>query len=454
MKIHLIAIGGSIMHNLAICLQKAGHNVTGSDDEIYEPARSRLAECSLLPKKMGWNPEVISSDVELVILGMHAKGNNPELIRAKELQIPIVSFPEYIGQHAKNQKRVVVAGSHGKTTTTSMILHVLKYHNVDFDYLVGAQLKGFDTMVRLSDAPLIVIEGDEYLSSSIDRIPKIWHYHPQLTIVTGVAWDHMNVFPTLESYHLAFEKYFDSLPDRAKVYYASDDPFLTDVLASKKAIEAQPYQPFDFSVIEGQCVIHIGTKEVPLKIFGEHNMANLRGAYLVLRELNISEDQFIEAIRTFEGAAKRLQLIRYEKSHLIYQDFAHAPSKVKATVKAMKDQYPDRKLTACVELHTYSSLSRDFLPQYQGAMGAADQAIVFFSEHTLEMKGMPLLDKKTIRDAFAREDLLVFTKREELKKFLEHVESWENHNLLLMTSGTFEGLDIRELKTLPGQPFQ
>lgn len=436
------------MHNLALCLQKAGHNISGSDDEIYEPARSRLDSQQLLPPEMGWHPERLTPDIDLVILGMHARADNPELLRAQELNLTVMSFPEYVGKHASHQKRVVVAGSHGKTTTTSMILHVLKFWNYDFDYLVGAQIKGFETMVKLSTAPLIVIEGDEYLSSSIDRIPKIWHYHPQLSIVTGVAWDHMNVFPTLESYHQAFLKYFETLPHGSKVFYAADDPFLVEVLPGITAIQTHAYQAFDYDVKEGMCVIKFGDEMVPLKIFGNHNMTNLMGAYLVLKELGISDRQFAEAIPSFEGAAKRLQLRRSKDHHAIYQDFAHAPSKVKATVNAVKEQFPDRKLTACVELHTFSSLNRAFLPQYSGTMTSADQAIVFFSPHTLEMKGMPSLNANEVRRAFGREDIQVFTDRAALKHFLENEVDWQDHNLLLMSSGTFEGLDIDQLRTL------
>lgn len=446
MKIHLIAIGGSIMHNLALCLQKAGHNVTGSDDEIYEPAKSRLASNDLLPMRMGWNPNALTKDLDLVILGMHAKADNPELIRAQELKLKVMSFPEYVGQHAINQKRVVVAGSHGKTTTTSMILHVLKYWDIDCDYLVGAQLKGFDTMVHLSNAPLIVIEGDEYLSSSIDRIPKIWHYHPQISVVTGVAWDHMNVFPTLDSYHDAFKGYFDRLPKGAKVFYTADDAFLRETLSHYKDINSEAYSEFLHTVSDGICTIQLGDEKTRLKVFGRHNMANLKGAYLVLHELGISDEQFMESIASFEGAAKRLQLRRVSNSHLIYQDFAHAPSKVRATVEAMKNQYPGRKLTACVELHTFSSLNGDFLPQYNGTLEAADQAVVFYSEHTLKMKGMPPLSESAIVEAFKKANLKVITSRQDLKVFLENQE-WSNHNLLLMSSGTFEGLNLEQLKT-------
>ena len=435
------------MHNLAICLQKAGHNVSGSDDEIYEPARSRLAEYGLLPSKMGWRPHVITRDLDLVILGMHAKSDNPELVQAQATGVKVVSFPEYVGEHARQQKRVVVCGSHGKTTTTSMILHVLKWQNRHFDYLVGAQLKGFETMVSLTDAPIIVIEGDEYLSSSIDRVPKIWHYHPHISIITGVAWDHMNVFPTLESYHDAFRGFLERLPPQARVYYAQGDSFLDEEMIRHPEIERVPYGIFQHHISNDTCRISLGQDSVALKIFGKHNMANLQAAYLVLSDLGVSDSEFLEAISSFEGAAKRLQCRRSKERHLIYQDFAHAPSKVKATVQAMKDQFPSRKLTACVELHTFSSLNQQFLPQYAESMAAADKALVFYSEHTLKMKGMPPLTDDDIRKAFNRQDIIILKERSELTNYLEG-QNWSSHNLLLMSSGTFDGLDISALKTL------
>ncbi len=446
MKIHLIAIGGSIMHNLAICLQKAGHKVTGSDDEIYEPALSRLRKYGLLPDYQGWNPDTLSSHPDLVILGMHAKKDNPELARANELGIRVMSFPEYVGQHAEKQKRVVISGSHGKTTTTSMILHVLKYWKYDFDYLVGAQLKGFETMVHLSSAPLIIIEGDEYLSSCIDRVPKIWHYRPHISILTGIAWDHMNVFPTLESYHDAFRGFLERIPSGGLVYYSSEDDVLGEMISQYPELKSSKYDAFTSTIVHGVCRISLGDQEQDLKIFGTHNMFNLRAAYLVLRDLGISDHQFMEAMATFEGAARRLQLRRSTLNHSIYQDFAHAPSKVRATVKALKEQFNERKLTACFELHTYSSLNPAFLPQYYGSLDACDHAIVFYSNHTLMMKGMPSPEVDSIRQAFGRQDLEVITSRQDLTDYLES-KSWDSHNLLLMSSGTFEGLNIEALIT-------
>jgi len=444
MKIHLIAIGGSIMHNLALSLQKTGHIVTGSDDEIYEPARSRLAKKGVLPADMGWNPDKIVPDLDLVILGMHAKKDNPELIKAMELQIPVHSFPSFVAEQSKDKKRVVVAGSHGKTTTTSMIMHVLRILGYDFDYLVGAQLQGFETMVQLSDAPLIIIEGDEYLSSAIDRTPKIWHYRPHLSIITGVAWDHMNVFPTLDSYHDAFRTFLEKLDDDATVYYYAEDAFLTSLVSEFDELNMVGYGPFKFSVKNHVCFLHLADREVELKIFGAHNMSNLNAAYHILQKLGVTDEQFMHAIPSFDGAAKRMQLRKNTSDHSIYQDFAHAPSKVMATVKALKEQYEDRQLTACVELHTYSSLSKEFLPQYLGSLDAADVAAVFYSPHTLEMKGMPPLDQDFIKQAFGRPDLYVFTDAEAFELFIRN-EKWKDRNLLLMSSGTFGGLDLQSL---------
>jgi UDP-N-acetylmuramate: L-alanyl-gamma-D-glutamyl-meso-diaminopimelate ligase len=445
MKIHLIAIGGSIMHNLAISLQKAGHIVSGSDDEIYEPAKSQLGSFGLLPPNMGWDPTVVTNQLDLVILGMHAKADNPELKRAQELGVRVVSFPEYVGEHSRSKKRVVVSGSHGKTTTTSMILHVLRSLNIDFDYLVGARIEGFETMVQLSDAPVIVIEGDEYLSSSIDRIPKIWHYDPHITIITGVAWDHMNVFPTLKSYHEAFTGYLDRLKAGTKVYFTASDAFLKSALEAYPLLKAVPYDPFGHKIEDGVTKIVVGGKEVDLQIFGNHNMSNLMAAYLVLQDLGVTDREFYNAISKFKGAAKRLQLKKATKDHLIYQDFAHAPSKVKATIEAVKAQYPERKLTACIELHTFSSLSKAFLPQYSGATQAADCAVIFFSDHTLRMKNLPSLSADDIEAGFARSDLVICHSKEALLTYLKE-QDWSDHNLLLMSSGTFEGLDIESIE--------
>ena len=446
MRIHLIAIGGAVMHNLALALHQNGHQVSGSDDEIYDPARSRLRARGLLPPAAGWFAEKITPELDLVIVGMHARPGNPELEKALELNIPVFSFPEYIGRHAQNKTRIVVAGSHGKTTTTAMIMHLLHGANLDFDYLVGAQLEGFDTMVRLSKAPLMVIEGDEYLSSAIDRRPKFLHYQPQVLVLTGIAWDHINVFPTFESYLAQFENLLHSLPEGASVFYDERDPHLrTLVKKARHDLKTQAYGPLPHKVENGRaCLLRQGAGPVPLQIFGEHNLANLHAAFHVASQLGISESGLFQAAASFSGAAKRLQTLAETATFKAWLDFAHAPSKVAATVQAVSKLYPDRKLTACVELHTFSSLNKDFLPQYRGTLDAASQAVVFYSPHTLAMKNMPPISAEDIQIAFQHPNLQVFSKAAELAAFLRNC-SWQNHNLLLMSSGTFGGLNPSEL---------
>jgi UDP-N-acetylmuramate: L-alanyl-gamma-D-glutamyl-meso-diaminopimelate ligase len=493
MKIHLIAIGGAVMHNLALALKQNENIVTGSDDEIYEPARSRLKAAGLLPDRDGWSTDRITPDLDIVILGMHARKDNPELAKAQELGLNIQSFPEFIYNHAKDKKRVVVAGSHGKTTTTSMIMHVLRHAGRDFDYLVGALLEGFKTMVRLSDAPIMVIEGDEYLSSALDPVPKFLHYKPQVSIITGVAWDHMNVFPTYENYVEQFEKFIKTLvpptpegsqvlpptPEGSQVlppipegsqpitddespitnneegvlFYYEKDKDLAKI-AQVEGLKSIGYDAFDAEIKRGKTFLNTvevrnpdsigkGCKQVPLEIFGEHNLANLKAAYLACKELGITDDEFFAAIPTFKGAAKRLQTLAQGRTSVAYQDFAHAPSKVKATIHAVKGQYPKRHLVACLELHTFSSLSKAFLPQYRSTMNLADEAIVFFNEHTLEMKKLPPLKMGEIKACFGHPNLRVFTTQERLKEHLQDQE-FKNQNVLFMSSGTFMGLDLKE----------
>ncbi|MEM1326885.1 MAG: Mur ligase family protein [Bacteroidota bacterium] len=446
MRIHFIAIGGAVMHNLALTLHENGHQVSGSDDEIYNPSRSRLERYGLLPDKMGWDVERITSNIDVVILGMHARKDNPELARAKELNLPIYSYPEYIYQHAKDKKRVVIAGSHGKTTTTSMVLHVLQYHDVDFDYLVGAQIEGFELMARLSDAPVIVMEGDEYLSSPLDLRPKIHHYFPHITVLTGIAWDHMNVFPTFENYVDQFRQFLNMMPTDAKLFYAADDENVRALMAERDedwSVKTQAYEAFDAQLKDGKTELFTsdGTT-VPLEIFGQHNLANLKAAFLVCRELGISEAAFMEAVPSFKGAAKRLQLLREEDNFVAYLDFAHAPSKVAATMLAFKNQYPERKLVACLELHTFSSLNKAFLPQYAESLNPADEAYVFYSPHTLEIKKLPPLSKEEIATHFDHPNLQVFTDSAALQSQLKKYH-WKNQNLLMMSSGTFGGLDYQ-----------
>lgn len=448
MRIHLIAIGGAAMHNLALALHHKGYQVTGSDDEIYDPSRSRLAEQGLLPAEMGWHIERITADIDVVIVGMHARKDNPELHQAQALGIPIQSYPEYLYEQSKDKIRVVVGGSHGKTTTTSMILHVLRQLDMDTDYLVGAQLAGFERMVRLSDAPIIVIEGDEYLASPLKPVPKFHFYKPHIAVLTGIAWDHINVFPTFENYVSQFEKFVQTIEQDGHLFYYRKDKILKRITKTHgQHLHVSSYDTFRYDLDSGQTTIHYRTHHVPLQIFGEHNLQNLNAARMVCNRLGIKNKTFFKAIQTFTGAAKRLQKIAESETSLFYWDFAHAPSKVAATVKALKNQYPNRTLVACFELHTFSSLNKKFLSHYIGTMNAADQAYVYFSEHTLKMKRLPILTKAQVKGAFKHRNIEVFTDSKRLQEKLSS-DNWTNQNLLMMSSGNFGGLNIKALAKL------
>ncbi|CAG5071637.1 UDP-N-acetylmuramate--L-alanyl-gamma-D-glutamyl-meso-2,6-diaminoheptandioate ligase [Dyadobacter sp. CECT 9623] len=446
-KIHFISIGGSVMHNLAIELHLKGYIVTGSDDEIYEPSASRLAKYDLLPAVTGWFPEKITSDLESVILGMHARQDNPELAKAKELGIKVYSYPEYIFEQSQSKQRVVIAGSHGKTTTTSMILHVLKYHNRVFNYLVGAQIEGFDNMVKLSEnAPVIIIEGDEYFTSPLDHTPKFMHYQPHIALISGIAWDHFNVFPTWESYVKQFELLADSLPKAGAIIFDETDDML-DVIGQKDRpdVVSIPYNVHPNKIENGKTILLTAEQgEVPVMVFGNHNMKNISGAHAVCERLGITDEEFYKAIQTFKGASKRLELLGSSDSVSIYRDFAHAPSKVEATTAALKQQYPDRKLVACAELHTFSSLNKLFLKQYRRKLTAADVAIVYYNPLTIEHKKLEPISEEDIKNAFKRDDLHIFTSSEDLNAFLRSL-TWKASNLLLMSSGTFGDLDMKSL---------
>lgn len=433
------------MHNLALALLKNGYTITGSDDEIYNPSRDRLAKVGLLPDEMGWFPERVTSDLDAVILGMHARPDNPEIAKAKALGLAIYSYPEFLYQESKNKKRVVVAGSHGKTTTTSMIMHVLTYHGHDFDYMVGAQLDGYERMVRLSDAPIIVLEGDEYLSSPIDRRPKFLHYKPHVTIMTGIAWDHINVFPTFENYVEQFEKLMEDIEQGGSmIYYEPDEILVKLATKARQDIQLIPYRAFDSELKDGQTFLltEYGEK-VGLQVFGQHNLANFKAAYHACRMIGLSDEQFLEAIPTFRGASKRLQVLKNTKQAIAYLDYAHAPSKLNATIDAVKAQFPKRELVACFELHTFSSLNKAFLPHYKNTMNKADAAVVFYSEHTLKMKKLPFISKADIKAGFNHPNIQVFTERADLENYLNQLD-WHDKNLLMMSSGTFNGMNYQE----------
>jgi UDP-N-acetylmuramate: L-alanyl-gamma-D-glutamyl-meso-diaminopimelate ligase len=444
-RIHFIAIGGSVMHNLAIALKEKGYKVTGSDDDIFEPSRSRLEKAGILPPSNGWDPNRVTEDLDAVVLGMHAKADNPELIKAQELGLKIYSYPDFIFENIKDKQRIVIAGSHGKTTITSMVLHVLKYHNRAFDYVVGAQIEGFDNMVKLSDAPIIVIEGDEYLTSPLDRTPKFLKYQHHIGLISGIEWDHINVYPTLEDYVKQFDHFADATPKAGTLIYCEEDDMAT-LICNKEREDVQrvEYKEHPSRIENGTTYLLTENGEVPVKVFGRHNMQNLSGAKEVLKKVGVTSDQFYEAIQTFKGAANRLELLKEKENHAVYKDFAHAPSKLAATTKALKDQYKDRQLVACLELYTFSSLNKAFLSQYQSTFNAADIAIVYYSPKNLVLKNLETFSAEDVKLAFNRSDLLVFTEIIELKQYLMSID-WNNKNLLMMSSGKFDGLDLHEL---------
>lgn len=446
MKVHFIAIGGSAMHNLAIALHKKGVLVSGSDDEIFDPAKGRLARYGLLPAEEGWHPEKLDHSFDAVILGMHARADNPELLCAQKLGLKIFSYPEYLYEQAKNKKRVVIGGSHGKTTITAMILHVLQHHGVDCDYMVGAQLEGFEVMVKLSEsARIMVFEGDEYLTSPIDRRPKFHLYMPDIALISGIAWDHINVFPTFDNYVEQFRIFAAMVPATGVLIYCEEDKEVKKVAESvSEKMRIVPYALPPFKVINGNTTIFHNGKETPLMIFGKHNLQNMNGARLVCNELGISDDQFYIAIQDFKGAAKRLELVDRNDSTAVYKDFAHSPSKLKATTLAVKEQFPERKLVACMELHTFSSLTKEFLQQYRGAMDEADVAIVFFSPHAIALKRLPAITEEMVLEAFGNENIRVYTDSEAMRKDLTTM-NWQDANLLMMSSGTFNGIDFAQL---------
>lgn len=445
MKVHFIAIGGSAMHNLAIALHKKGYQVTGSDDEVFEPSKSRLKKLGLLPEREGWFEENITPDLDAVILGMHARQDNPELLRAQELGLKIFSYPEYLYEQTKDKIRVVIGGSHGKTTITSMILHVLGYNGLKFDYMVGAQLEGFDTMVSLSeDAKIAVFEGDEYLSSPIDLRPKFHLYFPNIALLSGIAWDHINVFPTFPFYVEQFQKFADMIqPNGSLIYYEGDENLRQIAANSREDIEKLPYWPHDSVIENGITYLVADGKKIKLRIFGEHNLQNISGAQLVCCQLGLTDEQFYSAIAEFKGASRRLEVLAEKEDCVIFNDFAHSPSKLKATTEAVKKQFPDRKLVACLELHTFSSLKKDFLPQYKNCMNAADQAIVYFNPHTIEHKKLEPITEQQVEEAFDSSGLMVSTNSDQLFAYLKS-QDWSNTNLLIMTSGNFSGKNLKQ----------
>lgn len=448
MRIHFIAIGGSAMHNLAIALKNKGYKITGSDDEIFEPSLTRLRNNGLLPAYSGWNTDVITPELDAIVLGMHARSDNPELLKAKELGIKIYSYPEYLYEQTKDKTRVVVGGSHGKTTITSMIMHVLKQSGVGFDYMVGAQLDGFDNMVGFShETRFAVFEGDEYLTSPIDPRPKFHVYKPNIAIISGIAWDHINVFPTFENYKNQFSIFIDCIEPNGALIYCNDDTEVVDVVKSsnRKDINYIPYSTQEYSVDNaGNYSLVSGGNSFPLKVFGKHNVQNIGATKAVCSLLGVTDSQFYGAIGTFKGAAKRLQCLAENGSTRVFLDFAHSPSKVGATLKAVREAYPNRELVACFELHTFSSLNKDFLSQYKDTLLGADFPMVYFNPHTIEHKRLPQISIEEVKAGFGQQNLQVYTNSEELLAKLNGI-GWQNKNLLIMTSGNFSGVNLQEL---------
>ncbi|MEP5339302.1 MAG: Mur ligase family protein [Algibacter sp.] len=449
MNVHFIAIGGAAMHNLALALHNKGYKVTGSDDTIFEPSKSRLDAKGLLPETFGWYPEKITNSLDAIVLGMHAKEDNPELLKAQELDVKIYSYPEFLYEQSKNKTRVVIGGSHGKTTITSMILHVMHYHDRDVDYMVGAQLEGFDVMVKLTEGnDFIVLEGDEYLSSPIDRRPKFHLYKPNIALLSGIAWDHINVFPTYDNYAEQFSIFVDSIVSGGNINYNEEDPEVKRIVeASANTIRKIAYQTPEYTVVNGETLLATPEGDLPIEVFGKHNLNNLAGAKWICQHMGIDEDDFYEAISTFKGASKRLEKIAESKNSVAYKDFAHSPSKVEATTNAVKEQYENRTLVACLELHTYSSLNAEFLKEYKGALDAADIAVVFYSPHAVEIKKLEKVTHEQIANAFQRDDLIIYTNPDDFKTFLFEQE-FNNKALLLMSSGNYGGLDFDAVKGL------
>ena len=448
MRIHFIAIGGSIMHSLAIALNRQGHQVSGSDDKVYDPAKSKLEAEGLLPEEMGWHPEKISKDLDVVILGMHAFTDNPELLKAQELGLTIYSFPEFMYAYSKQKQRMVIAGSFGKSSVTSMIMHVLKHVGKKFDYMVGAQVPGFEQSVSLSeDAPLIIMEGDEYLSSRIDPQPKFLHYKPHILVLTGISWDHINVFPSLEEYHEQFDKLLASQEKASSIIYAKDDKVLKNMVEKNMVDDVHYPIPFStpkYKVKEGKFILSIQKQSATLEVIGEHNMRNLAAAWEACRLVGVELPSFLEAIQTFKGANSRLETVPSSSGSIVYKDYAHAPAKVEATVKAVREQYPGKNLIACLELHTFSSLTKSFLPQYKGSLDPADSKLVYINPETVKAKRLEAISEKELQQAFASSDVHLLENKEDILPALKGKVSG-NDVILMMSSGNFSGLDLKEI---------
>lgn len=446
-NIHFIAIGGSVMHNLAIELHKRGHKVSGSDDHIFDPSKSKLAQYGLLPETFGWFPEKITSTTDVVILGMHARPDNPELKKAQEQGIKIYSYPEYVYQSFAHKQRVVIGGSHGKTTITAMILHVFKHNNLPCDYVVGAKLDGFESTVKITkEAPVAIIEGDEYLSSPIDRTSKFLHYKPDVAVITGIAWDHINIFKTFDAYAKVFDDFANTMTEGGTLFFNKEDMLVASICSKERTgVHQLPYQIHPHKIVDNQTVLVTEDfGEIPVQLFGEHNMKNLAAAKAICLRLQVTAAQFYQAIASFKGASRRMEKVGEGKHNIVFKDFAHAPSKVLATTKALKNQYAHRKLVACLELHTFSSLNKEFLKQYNNTLQDADTALVFFNPEAIALKQLAPITAEDIKTAFGQSDLQVFDQATKLVDFI-HSQNWEASNLLMMSSGNFDNLNLTQL---------
>ena len=446
MKVHFIAIGGSAMHNLAIALKLKGYEVSGSDDEIFSPAKERLEKYNILPDNVGWDEKKITKDLDAIILGMHAKEDNPELIKAKQLGLKIYSYPEFLYEMSKDKKRIVIGGSHGKTTTTAMILHAMQHCGIETDYMVGALLEGFEVMVKMTEeAEYMVLEGDEYLTSTLDKRPKFHLYKPDIAIITGIAWDHINVFPTFEIYKEQFQIFADKIEKNGTLIYCDEDENVRRIAENSRAdIEKLPYVAFDYKIEKGNTYIIYKSKEYLIQVFGKHNLMNMYAAMLATEKVGISNEDFLASMQSFKGASKRLELVKKTDSVSVYKDFAHSPSKLKATREAVKDWFPNRKLVACMELHTFSSLTSEFLQQYKGTMDKADVSMVYYNKHAIELKRLPDLNKQDVYEAFNKQDLKVYTDVKDMLTDLHKIEM-KDVCILMMSSGNFDGIDLNNI---------
>lgn len=446
MKVHFIAIGGSAMHNLAIALKLKGYEVSGSDDEIFSPAKERLEKYNILPDNVGWDEKKITKDLDAIILGMHAKEDNPELIKAKQLGLKIYSYPEFLYEMSKDKKRIVIGGSHGKTTTTAMILHAMQHCGIETDYMVGALLEGFEVMVKMTEeAEYMVLEGDEYLTSTLDKRPKFHLYKPDIAIITGIAWDHINVFPTFEIYKEQFQIFADKIEKNGTLIYCNEDENVRRIAENSRAdIEKLPYVAFDYKIEKGNTYIIYKSKEYLIQVFGKHNLMNMYAAMLATEKVGISNDDFLASMQSFKGASKRLELVKKTDSVSVYKDFAHSPSKLKATIEAVKDWFPNRKLVACMELHTFSSLTSEFLQQYKGTMDKADVSMVYYNKHAIELKRLPDLNKQDVYEAFDKQGLKVYTDVKDMLTDLHKIEM-KDVCILMMSSGNFDGIDLNNI---------